>query len=153
MTLDKIDKAILDIIQRNAKSTIKEMASQLNLSTTPVFDRIKKMEQKGIIKNYVAILDSALLEKKLTVFIMISLKEHGKDAINNFVEAIIEFPVVLECHHISGDADFILKLIMKDIEEYNDFIMNELSSINNIGKVESRFSLSVRKNTHHIPVT
>ena len=153
MTLDQIDKSILQILQTNAKSTIKQIATELDISTTPVFERIKKLESKGIIKDYVALVDRKLLGQKLTVFIMISLKEHGKDAINKFIKSITKYPQVLECHHISGDADFLLKLIMQDIEAYNQFILDELSLIRNIGKVESRFSLSERKHTNVIPIS
>jgi DNA-binding Lrp family transcriptional regulator len=145
--LDDIEKQILSLLQADSRITIKEMSVQLHMSTTPIFDRMKRMEKNGVIKNYVAIVDAKKIGKSLTVFINISLKEHGKGAINEFVDSVIAFPEVLECHHISGDADFFLKLILKDIETYNDFILNKLSVLPHIGKVESRFSLSERKST------
>ncbi len=145
--LDDIEKQILSLLQVDSTITIKQMAEQLHLSTTPIFDRMKRMEKQGVIKNYVALVDGKSIGKSLTVFINISLKEHGKGAINEFVSAIIAFPEVLECHHISGDADFFLKLILKDIEAYNHFILDKLSVLPHIGKVESRFSLSERKCT------
>jgi len=144
-TLDNIEKQILTLLQKDSTITIKQMAESLHLSTTPIFDRMKRMEKAGVIKNYVAIVDGKKIGKSLTVFINISLKEHGKGAINEFVEAITAFPEVLECHHISGDADFFLKLILKDIEAYNQFILDKLSILPHIGRVESRFSLSERK--------
>jgi len=144
-TLDNIEKQILTLLQEDSTITIKQMAESLHLSTTPIFDRMKRMEKAGVIKNYVAIVDGKKIGKSLTVFINISLKEHGKGAINEFVEAITAFPEVLECHHISGDADFFLKLILKDIEAYNQFILDKLSILPHIGRVESRFSLSERK--------
>lgn len=152
ITLDKTDKAILKLIQENSRLTIKEIAQQLNLSTTPIFDRMKKMEKNGVISKYVALVNQKLVGKGLTVFVHISISKHGKDALNSFVEAITAHPEVIECHHISGDADFILKLVLDNIDAYNTFIMEKLSIIPNIGKVESRFSLSQRKYTSTIPI-
>jgi len=145
--LDSTDKAILKLIQENSRLTIKEIAKRLHLSTTPIFDRMKKMEKHEVIEKYVALVNPKKVGKQLIVFVNISISKHGKDALNAFVKAITKFPEVVECHHISGDADFLLKLMLKDIEAYNTFIMDKLSVIPNIGKVESRFSLSVRKTT------
>ena len=149
---DKTDLKILSMLQQNARLTIKEMAQELNLSTTPVFERIKRMEKGGLIKKYVAIIDPRLLGKTLHAFIHISINEHSKKGLEAFVEQIIELPEVLECHHISGVFDFILKTIFDDMEAYNQFILNDLSVVPNIGRVETRFSLSVRKHTTAIPV-
>jgi len=149
---DDIEIAILRIMQENGRATIKDMAAKLNLSTTPIFDRIKRMESNGVIKKYVAIVDQMKLGKSLTVFVHISISQHGKNALNSFIEAVTQFPEVIECHHISGDADVMLKLVLENIEAYNAFIMEKLSIIPNIGKVESRFSLSERKNTSAIPI-
>ena len=150
--LDDTDKAILKLIQENSRWTMKEIAQKLHLSTTPIFDRMKKMEKNGVIQKYVAIVNQKHVGKALTVFVHISISEHGKDALNSFVEAITRHPEVIECHHISGDADFIIKLVLADIEAYNVFIMEKLSVIPNVGKVESRFSLSQRKYTSTIPI-
>jgi len=151
--LDSTDKQILEILQQNSRITIKEIAKKLNLSTTPIFDRMKKLEKNGIIKNYVALIDNKSVDKGLIVFVDISISKHAKDALSAFAKAITKYPEVMECHHVSGNADFHLKLCLKDIESYNNFIMTKLSVIPNIGKVESRFSLSVRKMTTAIPIT
>jgi len=150
--LDDTDKAILNILQQDSNRTLKEMANQLHLSTTPIFDRMKKLEKNGVIKHYVALVDQKKINKRLTVFINVSIKEHGKDAIDHFVNDVIAFTEVMECHHISGDADFLIKLIVEDIESYNTFILEKLAVIPNLGKVESRFSLSERKYTTLIKV-
>jgi len=150
--LDSTDKAILKIIQEDSRVTMKEMAKRLNLSTTPIFDRMKKLEKAGVIKNYVALVDPKMIGKSLTVFINISIKEHGKKAISEFVKAITQFHEVIECHHITGNADFFIKLILADIEAYNQFILEKLAVIPHIGRVESKFSLSQRKLTTAIPV-
>ena len=150
--LDSTDKAILQMLQEDARLTIKEMAKRLHVSTTPVFDRIKKMEKAGVIKKYVALVDAKRIGKSLIVFINISIKDHGKKTINEFVKAINSFPEVIECHHITGNADFILKLVLEDIEAYNNFILNKLSLVPEVGQVESRFSLSERKMTTAIDI-
>jgi len=150
--LNNTDRSILKLLQENARMTLKEIAKKLHVSTTPIFDRIKKMEKAGVIKNYVTLIDHKKVGKSLIVFINISLKEHDKSCINRFVESITKFPEVIECHHITGNADFLLKLILVDIEAYNQFILDKLSIIPEIGKVESRFSLSVRKMATAIPL-
>ena len=149
---DDTDKAILRILQKDSRTTIKQMATLLNLSTTPIFDRMKKLEKAQIIKAYVALVDPKKVGKNLTVFINISIKEHDKKAINEFVERITKFTEVVECHHITGNADFLLKVILADIEAYNQFILDKLSVIPHIGKVESRFSLSQRKVTTEVAI-
>jgi len=150
--LDKTDKAILNILQKDSSCTIKDIANRLHLSTTPIFDRMKKLEKAGVIKKYVALVDPKQIDKRLIVFVNVSIKEHGKDAIDNFVNKVIDFDEVMECHHISGDADFLIKLIVSDIDSYNQFILEKLAVIPNLGKVESRFSLSERKYTTMIKV-
>ncbi len=145
--LDKTDKAILNMLQEDSRVTLKEIARRLNLSTTPIFDRMKKLEKAGIIKKYVALIDPKKIGKNLTVFINISIKEHDKSAINEFVGVITQFPEVMECHHITGNADFLIKLVLSDIEAYNQFILDKLSVIPHIGRVDSKFSLSERKST------
>ena len=147
LVLDPIDKAILNMLQEDSRVTLKEMAKSLNLSTTPVFDRMKKLEKAGVIKKYVALVDQKKIGKNLTVFINLSIKEHDKTSISEFVKVITQFPEVMECHHITGNADFLLKLVLSDIEAYNQFILDKLSVIPHIGRVDSRFSLSERKST------
>ncbi len=146
--LDKTDIGILDLLQKDSTATIKEISNQLNLSSTPVFERIKRMEKQGVIDRYVAILNPTLLGKKLTAFIHISITDHTKEAVEAFVERVVSFEEVIECHHVSGDADFLLQVLLEDIEQYNLFVLEKLSIVPNIGKLESRFSLSVRKKTN-----
>ncbi len=146
--LDTTDLAILKMLQTDARLTIKEIAAQLSLSTTPVFERIKRLDKQGVIEKYVAVLNQRLLGKKLIAFVDISMKDHGKEAIEGFVDVVIDYPEVLECHHVTGESDFHLKVVIEDIEMYNHFVLNKLSTVPNIGKVESRFSLSERKQTN-----
>lgn len=145
--LDEMDRKILEMLQQDARTTLKEMAAALDVSTTPIFERIKRLEKKGIIKQYVAILDSDKLGIKLNAFAHISLKEHSKIAVQAFISKIITFPEVMECHAVSGGADFMLKVLVKDIEDYNHFIQETLWGVPNIGKIESLLSLSTIKKT------
>jgi len=150
--LDSIDLKILKLLQQNAKYTIKEIAVQLNLSTTPIFDRMKRLEKEGVINRYVALVNPAKVGKNLFAFVHISLKEHARSEVEKFVEQVIKFKEVLECYHVAGDADFLLKVALANIEAYNEFVLDKLSVVNNIGKVESRFCLSVRKYSTELPL-
>lgn len=146
--LDTVDLKILDLLQKDARSTIKEIAGKLNLSTTPVFERIKRLEKVRVIDRYVAILNPTLLGKKLTAFIHISIKDHTKESVEAFVERVVSFEEVIECHHVSGDSDFLIQVLLEDIEKYNQFVLEKLSVVPNISNLESRFSLSVRKKSN-----
>ena len=150
--LDPTDLKILNLLQQDGRMTIKELSNQLNLSTTPVFERIKKLERSGIIDRYMAVLNPEKLGKKLTAFAHISIKDHSKEQVEAFVERVVSFPEVLECHYVTGAADFLIKVLVDDIEKYNLFVLEKLSVAPNIGKVESLFSLSVRKKTIEIPL-
>ncbi len=150
--LDTTDLKILQLLQKNARYTIKEIAAQLNLSTTPIFDRMKRLEKEGVIDRYVALVNPAKVGKTLFVFVHISLKEHARPEVEKFVEQVIGFKEVLECYHVAGDADFVLKVALANVEAYHEFVLDKLSVVNNIGKVESRFCLSVRKYSTEIPL-
>ena len=148
--MDATDIKILDFLQADAKITIKEMAQKLHLSTTPIFDRIKGLEKRGVIDKYVALINPKKLDKKLTVFVDLTINDHSLGGIENFVNYIIQFPEVMECHHITGDADVFIKVLLEDMEAYNQFVLNILSVAPHVGNVRSRFSLSTRKSTTKI---
>ena len=150
--LDSVDIKILELLQKNARLTIKEIAGQLNLSTTPIFDRMKRLEKEKVIDRYVALVNPAKIGKPLIAFVHISLKEHARPEVEKFVEQVIQFKEVLECYHVTGDADFVLKVALSNIEAYNQFVLERLSVVSNIGKVESRFCLPTRKYTTQFPV-
>ncbi|MEM9888064.1 MAG: Lrp/AsnC family transcriptional regulator [Bacteroidota bacterium] len=152
MNLDQIDKSILRLLQADGKMTMKEISKQLNLSATPIYERIKKMENAGIIEGYVALIDANKIGKKLHAFANISIKDHSRSAIEKFVQEIEAFPEVLECHYVSGNYDFLIKVLVEDMANYNRFIMEQLSAMSNIGKVETLFSLSISKKTTAIPI-
>ncbi len=142
---DALDLRILDYLKTNSRHTIKEMATLLHVSTTPIFDRIKKLERNGVISKYVALINPKKVGKKLIAFVHISMKEHGKTALDHFAAETNKFDEIIECHHVTGDADFLLKIITEDIESFNLFLTERLSSIPNISHVNSSFCLSTRK--------
>ena len=152
LQLDEIDLRILKLLQTKSNLTTKELAAKVNLSTTPVFERIKKLEKSGYIKNYVAILDAEKLQKGLMVFCNITLKEHTRGIGNQFVKDISSLKEVVECYNISGDYDFLLKILVHDMKEYQNFVLDRLGSIKNIGSAHSTFVMGEIKNTHAVPI-
>jgi len=149
---DATDLQLLKQLQKNARITIKELANRTNLSNTPVHERIKKLEKNGYITKQVALLDRKLLGKKLIVFCNIKLKEHSMEIGKTFVKDITSLKQVTECYNISGDYDFLLKVIVSDIDDYQDFVLNQLGSIKNIGSAQSTFVMSEIKNSTEIPI-
>lgn len=145
--LDELDLKILTFLQEDARMTIRDIAKRLNISTTPIFNRIKRLEKEKVIDRYVAILNAEEVGKNLFAFVFISLKDHSKDAVEKMEKQVIKFSEVLECHYVTGGADFFLKVIVKDIKEYNLFISEKLFSVKNIGKIESLLSLNMAKST------
>jgi Lrp/AsnC family transcriptional regulator, leucine-responsive regulatory protein len=146
--LDQKDLAILKLLQHNARITVKEISDKVNLSTTPVFERIRWMEKSGVIKQYATLVDPAKLNKRLMVIAYVSLKQHNKTAGSKFVKAVNEMIEVLECYSISGEFDFMLKVAVEDMNAYYDFHVNRLSELENIGNVQSVFVMGVVKETH-----
>lgn len=146
--LDDKDLNILRLLQQNAKATISEIAKAVHLSTSPVHDRIKRMEQKGIIRQYATLLDHAQVNKGLMVICYVSLKEHSKTTGSKFIKRIMELQEVIECYSISGEFDFMLKVLVSDMQSYYDFHVNKLSQADNVGHIQSVFVMGTVKNTH-----
>lgn len=142
LKLDAVDIKILEILQGDARITTKALADQLNLSTTPVFERVKRLERDGLIKKYVALVDNKKLGLRLIAFISISLTKHSRSYLEKFVNDIGQYPEVMECYHIAGNYDFLLKVVVRNMEVYETFILNKLSTIANLGHVQSSFVLS-----------
>lgn len=136
---DIYDIAILQEVQKNAKITIKDLSEKINLSPTPTFERLKKLEKEGYITGYHAKLDIKKLGLSLMVMCNVSLKNHQKDIIEKFQEEIIRFDEVKECYHIAGMYDYLLKIIVKDMDAYQQFVSKKLASLDNIGNVQSSF--------------
>lgn len=137
--LDKTDYRILRMLQNNAKATIKEIAATLGMTTTPVYERIKRMEESGYITHYVALLDRKKLGYHMVAYCNLSLQQHAQPFLRKFEEEIKAFEEVIECYHIAGMYDYLLKVIVKDMDEYQYFITDKLATIDNIGNVQSSF--------------
>lgn len=152
MELDKVDLKLLELLQENGKLTTKEIAQQVNLSATPVYERIRRLERDGIIKKYVALVEAEKVGKGLIVFCDITLKEHTKEIGNQFVQDIMSCKYVGECYNISGDYDFRLKVMVRDMKHYQDFVLNELGNIKNIGSAHSTFVMGVIKHNYAVPL-
>lgn len=150
MKIDDLDKKILQILQANARTTIREIADQIGMSSTPVFERIKKLEKLGYIEKYVALLSETKLGFRMVAFVQISLNLHNLDEVNAFTDRITVFPEVMECYHTTGESDFLLKILVSDMDQFNDFILYKLSEIENLGHVRTQFALSTRKRTTEI---
>ncbi len=148
--LDLKDIAILHLLQQNARMTVKEIAAKVHLSTTPVHERIKRMEQSGVIRQYATLLDHSKVNKGLMVICYVSLKEHNKTAGNRFIKTILALNEVTECYSISGEFDFMLKVVCADMNDYYDFHVNKLSQQENVGHVQSTFVMGVVKQTHQL---
>ncbi|MCR8668649.1 Lrp/AsnC family transcriptional regulator [Aestuariibaculum sp. M13] len=149
--LDNVDLTILKILQNDSKKTTKEIASALNMTISPVYERIKRLENDGYIKKYVAILDKKLLNYPVTVICMVSLRYHNEGFIDKFEEQIQELPEVQECFHMAGKVDFFLKINMTSLDDYHDFVRVKLSNISNIGVLESYFVLKeIKQSTEFV---
>lgn len=147
-SLDKTDLAILQLLQENARTTVKEIAVKVHLSTTPVHERIKRLEQTGVIKQYATLLNPAKVKKSLMVICYVSLKQHSKSAGVKFIKTINELNEVIECYNISGEFDFMLKVVAENMDAYYHFHVNKLSQVENMGNVQSVFVMGVIKETH-----
>ncbi|MFT3904568.1 MAG: Lrp/AsnC family transcriptional regulator [Niabella sp.] len=148
--LDKKDIAILRLLQQDGRMTVKEIAAQVHLSVTPVHERIRRMEESGAIQQYAALLNPALLGKGLMVICYVSLRQHDKNAGLRFIQSIRELDEVVECYSISGEFDFMLKVLSSDMADFYDFHVNKLSQVENMGHVQSIFVMGVIKQTHKI---
>ena len=144
-SMDQIDKAILYELQRNAKLNTKEIANRVGLSVTPTYERIKKLEKQGIIKSYVALLDQGKIDKQVISFCQISLAKHSKKLLDNFRNNISNLPEVLECHQVTGDYDFIIKVAVNVIPDFHTFINKKLAIIEGISKIRSSISVDMIK--------
>lgn len=152
MTLDLIDKKLLLLLQTDSKKTTKELSLKLNLSVTAVYERIKKMEREGVIDQYVALLNKSKVDKGFVVFCHLKLIQHSQEFLTKFESEVVKLTEVLECFHVSGDYDYILKIVVKDMEAYREFLVSKLTTLQHIGSTHSTFMISEVKNTTIVPV-
>lgn len=147
MTLDATDKKLLQFLQEDSKQTTKELSLKLNLSVTAVYERIKKLEREEIISKYVVLLNRNKIQKGFVVFCHLKLMQHTKEFISQFEKEVVQLNEVLECFHVSGDYDYILKICVGDMEEYREFMVTKLTTLQHIGSTHSTFMIGEVKNT------
>jgi Lrp/AsnC family leucine-responsive transcriptional regulator len=147
MALDATDKKLLFLLQSDSKKTTKELSLKLNLSVTAVYERVKKLEREGIIEKYVALINRTKAEKGFVVFCHLKLIQHTIDFIAKFESDVTKIKEVIECYHVSGDYDYILKIVVKDMEAYREFIVTKLTTLQHIGSTHSTFMISEVKST------
>jgi Lrp/AsnC family leucine-responsive transcriptional regulator len=150
MALDTTDKNLLHFLQEDSTQTTKQLALKLSLSPTAVHERIKKLEREGIIEKYVAILNRNKVQKGFVVFCHLKLVQHTKENVTTFEREVAKLPEVLECYHVSGDYDYILKIYMANMEEYREFMVTKLTTLHHIGSTHSTFMIGEVKNTNVI---
>ena len=139
-------------LQKNARITTKELSSDLKLSQTPIYERIKRLEREGFINNYVAILNKEKIGKPMVTYCSVQLKEHAKPFLKQFEEEVVRFEEVVECFYIAGNFDYLLRVIVKDIAEYQNFLVNKLAALENIQNVQSMFVMTEVKWSTQLPL-
>ena len=147
MKFDAIDKNLLELLQGDCKQTNKELSNKLILSVTAVYERIKKLEKLGVIDKYVALVNKEKVNKSFVVFCNIRLIKHSQDYVTKFEREIKKLSEVVECYHISGDYDYLLKVLVEDMEAYREFMVKKLTNIDHIGSTHSTFMINEVKHT------
>ena len=151
-SLDAIYRNILTILQEKGRITNAQLAGLVGLSPSRTLERVRRLEERGVIEKYVALVDPQVLDRGTLAYVQVSLSRHGINAIHRFLEAINSIPEVLECHHIAGDFDYLLKVRVKNIPEYQEFALQRLTSLDGIRTFETYFVLGTEKQVTSLPV-
>lgn len=146
MKLDDIDLEILKNLQQDGKMTNVELAKNIDISPPPTLGRVKKLEKSGVIKKYVALIEPAAVGIGMHTFVEIKLIKHSKEAVSGFFKAIKKVDEIMECHHVTGDADFLLKIAVKDISTFEDLVLHDLTALPHVGNLKTMVVLSTVKN-------
>ncbi len=146
MIFDKIDKKILTILQKDGRITNSTLAEKVNISPPPTLERVKKLENSGIIKKYVALIDATKVGVDTFTFVEVTLSRHGKEIVHEFIAAVKELEEIKECHHVTGDADFLLKIACRNIAAYEKLVLDKLTALPNILHLKTMVVLSTIKN-------
>jgi Lrp/AsnC family leucine-responsive transcriptional regulator len=152
MILDTTDKLLLQLLQNDSKQTHKELSNKLGLSVTATYERIKKLEKEGVLKQYVALVDKKKVNKAFVTFCHVKLSKHTKEYVVRFEREVAKLAEVLECYHISGDYDYLLKVLVQDMEAFREFMVTKLTTIDHIGSTQSMFMISEVKHTTAIAI-
>ena len=152
LKLDATDRKILEILQANSNITNAQLAIEIGLSPAPTLERVKKLENAKVIKSYHAVIDMASVGLGVSTFVMVTLKGHNKENIEKFMEAMRKIEEVIECHHLTGQADFILKVVSPDIPSYQTLMLEKVSNIDVVDNMQSMVILSTFKDTKIVPI-
>ena len=152
MDLDYKDKHLLEEIQPNSRITNTELAKRIGLSPSSTLERVKKLEVSGIIEKYITLLNPRKAGYSCFTFVEIKLARHGETPVEDFISSITLIPEVLECHHITGEADFLLRVATKDIPAYEELILHQLSALANVQSMKTSVVLSTFKNETKLTV-
>jgi Lrp/AsnC family transcriptional regulator len=150
--LDTIDKQLLELLQKDSNTNVKELSAQLNLTKTPIYERIKRYDREGIIKKYVAVVDTNKIENSMIVFCSVSLDSQKLEALEIFNQAVEKIPEVIECYLMGGANDFLLKVVVKDLQAYHQFSSGKLAALPNVSQIKSTFVLNEVKRSTVIPL-
>lgn len=152
MTIDTTDKKILRLLQEDAHLTLKDISNKINLSLTPVHDRVKRLEKEGFIEKYVSLVNKKKLGIHLTVYCQVTLVKQTHDVSEEFNKSILNMPEVVECNFVSGNFDYLLKVVLSDMESYHHFHQQKLSVLPEVSLINSFFIISEVKSTTVIPI-
>tara|TARA_Y100000310_G_scaffold179306_1_gene179249 strand:- start:116 stop:574 length:459 start_codon:yes stop_codon:yes gene_type:complete len=152
MDLDYKDKHLLEELQKNSRITNAELAKRIGLSPSSTLERVKKLEISGFIEKYITLLNPRKAGYSCFTFVEVKLARHGETPVENFISSIALIPEVLECHHITGEADFLLKVVTKDIPAYEELILHQLSALTNVQTMKTSVVLSTFKNETKLTV-
>ena len=150
--LDSTDKKLLALLQDNSNMSINELSSRLNLTKTPIYERIKRFVKEGIIQKYVAVLNGEKIGHSMTVFCSVSLDSQKLDEIKKFSMAIEKIPEVIECYLMGGANDFLLKVVVRDLQAYHQFSSGKLAALPNVSQIRSTFVLNEIKRSTVLPI-
>lgn len=151
-TLDRVDRKILNLLQEDSGMTNVELARRVGLAPATTLDRVRKLRQNGFIRGYVALVDPSKVNQGTIAFIAVTLNGHGADSVHAFRDRVQALPEVLECYHVSGESDYLLKVVAADIRGYENFLLHKLAPIPNIGKIHTSFVLSTVKHETKVPI-
>ncbi|WP_299105051.1 Lrp/AsnC family transcriptional regulator [uncultured Tenacibaculum sp.] len=149
-TLDSIDHILIKELQKDCKQSIKQLANKVSLSITPTHERIKKIESSGIIKKYVGLVDSSIVGKNLIVYCQVTLVKHQEKYFKQFEKYVAEIDEIMEVSYIAGDYDFLLKILLRDMVEYQEFVVKKISQLDIISNLKSSFIIKQVKSTTEI---
>lgn len=151
INLDAIDRQILEMLQEDAKINIKEIAAKLNMTKTPIYERIKRLEKEGVIEKYVTVLNRKKLGSSIIVFLEGSLKVEKFEQADEFFEAVAATPEIIECYLLGGENDFMLKVIAPELDKYHDFYATKIASLPRVGQIKSSFVIKEIKHSMKLP--